>query len=623
MAEPNCSSLNEEDCFILDDGIKIWVWVGNKAGVVKKSKTTEIANIINSENKGKGDVKILSGPTRDNNDQFWTLLGGKTTIAEKAAVAQSAEFEESLILYKVTKDGDDFDTEPIDDFPLVKDLLQSNNSYILDCGNELFAWVGKMSDLDTKNSALVMAEDFLTLFKRPAWTPITRLTEGFESVMFKSKFSNWVDIHPTQDFRDLELHKGRVAPAQEQPEIEMSIFHQKIQTEDYVPTEDEGSGVLEVWRMDENSCAAALSEEEFGLFSSTKSFIALYSYTKNEHVKSIAYFWEGRDANPKDYMSYEAGFYEVLVAKMEDDGGKPPHKIRYRQYAEGAFFMSLFQGMAILAGDELGETCLFDIRGTGQNDVRAVEVPVSASKLNSAQTYLLVTPKQIFAWYGIGANKCTRDMAPRLAAKRFGGRSLVQLVEEKESQQFWDAIGGKKDYANAKYLQSGVPEGYPRLLKFSLGTGVVTVDEIPHYIQADLEENAVVVLDAFYVLYVWKGTDAGQKLIDMANIKTKEYLAGDTKRSSTSSIQVCVSGSEPLLFKSLFHEWLDLPRRVVSVLDKVDQVRDEKIKNIENERKTPATPLMAEFFSKVNEKLGIDENDEGAIKSPKSNGLST
>jgi hypothetical protein len=44
--------LNEGDVFVLDAGKNIFVWVGKEAGLVKQSKGLEIANMINSENKG-------------------------------------------------------------------------------------------------------------------------------------------------------------------------------------------------------------------------------------------------------------------------------------------------------------------------------------------------------------------------------------------------------------------------------------------------------------------------------------------------------------------------------------------------------------------------------------------
>lgn len=37
--------------------------------------------------------------------------------------------------------------------PLVKDLLETNKCYILDCGTELFVWIGKTTSLEDRKSA--------------------------------------------------------------------------------------------------------------------------------------------------------------------------------------------------------------------------------------------------------------------------------------------------------------------------------------------------------------------------------------------------------------------------------------------------------------------------------------
>lgn len=130
-----CDSLNEGDVFVLDAGKNIFVWVGKEAGLVKQSKGLEIANMINSENKGMceeqpvrcsfilgrlessptadlrlipssgmGEVSILLGPHRDNNMLFWEIMGGKGQIApaEEAMTDKEVaeEMADSVFLYK-------------------------------------------------------------------------------------------------------------------------------------------------------------------------------------------------------------------------------------------------------------------------------------------------------------------------------------------------------------------------------------------------------------------------------------------------------------------------------------------------------------------------------------------
>jgi hypothetical protein len=56
QVDATCGSLNDGDVFVLDAGKNIFVWVGKEAGLVKQSKGLEIANMINSENKGQPDL---------------------------------------------------------------------------------------------------------------------------------------------------------------------------------------------------------------------------------------------------------------------------------------------------------------------------------------------------------------------------------------------------------------------------------------------------------------------------------------------------------------------------------------------------------------------------------------
>lgn len=104
QVDPVFASLNEGDVFVLDAGSKIFVWVGREAGIVKQSKGLEIANMINSENKSKGSVTLMQGASRDANDAFWEIMGGKGEVApaEEALTDQEVaeEMADSVFLYR-------------------------------------------------------------------------------------------------------------------------------------------------------------------------------------------------------------------------------------------------------------------------------------------------------------------------------------------------------------------------------------------------------------------------------------------------------------------------------------------------------------------------------------------
>ena len=136
---------------------------------------------------------------------------------------------------------------PVEATPLTKELLESTETYILDCETEMFIWVGKNSLWENKAGGLMLAEDILTMFERPAWTPMTRMVEGNETVLFKSKFHNWVTLHPGANSFDKVINTlGSIAPTLEQPKIDVKRMHDRPVVADFVPNEDEDSGILEV-----------------------------------------------------------------------------------------------------------------------------------------------------------------------------------------------------------------------------------------------------------------------------------------------------------------------------------------------------------------------------------------
>ena len=101
---------------------------------------------------------------------------------------------------------------------LSKAMLENNKCYLLDCGAELFVWVGRVTQVEDRKSACQAAEveayhpfihvlyvttychtlislffpqEFVSSQNRPKSTRITRLIQGYESHAFKSNFDSW------------------------------------------------------------------------------------------------------------------------------------------------------------------------------------------------------------------------------------------------------------------------------------------------------------------------------------------------------------------------------------------------------------------------------------------------
>ncbi|CAG9790626.1 unnamed protein product [Diatraea saccharalis] len=77
QVEPSAASLNKGDCFVLDVGHNIFVFVGEKAKGVEKLKAITVANQINDQDhNGRGEVEIIDPYAREGDvENFFKALG--------------------------------------------------------------------------------------------------------------------------------------------------------------------------------------------------------------------------------------------------------------------------------------------------------------------------------------------------------------------------------------------------------------------------------------------------------------------------------------------------------------------------------------------------------------------
>lgn len=185
-----CGSLNSGDCFILDAGLKIYVWQGKSAGVFEKSKAGELAQAIDDEREGKPvRVMIREGQKDEDSAAFFALLSGKESDI-KTAEQGGSDAEEALVgpkaLYQLSDSSGTLKFTKV--ATVSKANFNSNDVMIFDAGHHVFAWIGKGASPNEKKNALGYAQTYLTEHKRPAYIPISRIFEGGENEEFNHSF---------------------------------------------------------------------------------------------------------------------------------------------------------------------------------------------------------------------------------------------------------------------------------------------------------------------------------------------------------------------------------------------------------------------------------------------------
>lgn len=119
---------------------------------------------------------------RNEEPEFWNLLGGKAGVKGANEVPSDDEVKEA-VSQLFTGDG-----QLVAQGALDRSALQSDGTFLVDSGTEVFVWIGKGAPADVRRNAMANASTFLANNGRPDWTPITRVPEGGEQPAFKALF---------------------------------------------------------------------------------------------------------------------------------------------------------------------------------------------------------------------------------------------------------------------------------------------------------------------------------------------------------------------------------------------------------------------------------------------------
>jgi hypothetical protein len=104
----------------------------------------------------------------------------------------------------------------LEEIVLTKSILENTKCFLLDCGSELFVWVGRVTQVDDRKAASAAVEvtpqgyifsllscspmsfyakldlqEFIVKQSRPKTTRVTQVIQGYETHTFKSKFESW------------------------------------------------------------------------------------------------------------------------------------------------------------------------------------------------------------------------------------------------------------------------------------------------------------------------------------------------------------------------------------------------------------------------------------------------
>ncbi|XP_013223318.3 villin-1 isoform X2 [Columba livia] len=561
--EMSWNSFNRGDVFLLDLGQLIVQWNGPESNRNERLKAMTLAkDIRDRERGGRAKVGVVDGEDEGASPGLMQVLthvlGNKRDI--KAAIPDDTvdqKLKSSLKLYHVTNAGGNLVIQEVAVQPLTQDMLLHEDCYILDQGGlKIFVWKGKNANKEEKQQAMSRALAFIKAKNYPASTTVETENDGSESTIFRQLFQKWTVPNQTSGLGKTHT-VGKVAKV-EQVKFDVTTLHAKPQMAAQQKMVDDGSGEVEVWRV-ENHELVPVEKRWLGHFYGGDCYLVLYTYYVGPRVSRIIYLWQGRHAST-DELAASAYHAVHLDQKFDNE----PVQVRVTMGKEPAHLMAIFKGkMVVYAGgtsragstDPIPSTRLFHVHGTNEYNTKAFEVPVRASSLNSNDVFVLKTPSCCYLWYGKGCSGDEREMG-KMVADIISKTEKPVIAEGQEPPEFWMALGGKSQYANSKRLQEENPSVTPRLFECSNKKGTFLATEIIDFTQDDLEEDDVYLLDAWDQVFFWIGRGANESEKEATAVMAQEYLQSDPSgRDPDTPIIVVKQGYEPPTFTGWFLAW--------------------------------------------------------------------
>ncbi|XP_067011007.2 protein flightless-1 isoform X2 [Anabrus simplex] len=596
----SAESLDPRYVFVLDKGLVIYMWYGRKSKNTFKSKARLLAEKIN-KNERKNKAEIIMQVPGDESTDFWRTLGCEDGMPPDEPIREHVDPDfvpATPHLYQV-KLGMGYLELPQVEVPhgkLVNTLLNNRNVYILDCYPDVYVWFGKKSTRLVRAAAVKLSQELFTMITRPVYALVTRVQEGTETQIFKSKFSGWDEV--------IAVDFTRTAESVQKTGADLTKWARQQETKAdlaalFTPRQPpmsaaEAQQLSEEWNEDLEAMEAfvlegkkfvRLPEEELGHFYSKDCYVFLCRYwvpveepedgaadeeaPVEDDFQCVVYFWQGREASNMGWLTFTFS----LQKKFKGLFGEKLEVVRTHQQQENLKFMAHFKRKFVIHWGKRKEVPVpgsppavefYHLRSNGSAlCTRLIQIKPDAMALNSAFCYILKVPLDkeestgiVYVWIGSKSDPEEARLIVEIAEDMFNNAWIgFQTLNEGEEPDnfFWVALGGRKPYdTNADFMN------YTRLFRCSNEKGYFTVSEkCSDFCQDDLADDDIMILDNGEQVFLWLGAKCSEVEIKLAYKSAQVYIQHLRVKQPEKprKLFLTLKNKESRRFTKCFHGW--------------------------------------------------------------------
>ncbi len=180
---PDSGSFGRGDCYLVDSGMKVYLWIGPKSSADEKFLTAASAVMSDTDREGKADIDRIEGGSEP--EEFKALFDDfRLTDEDTEGILKKVHLEtHEYKLWRVHREGDDTFFAEV---PVNKDSLKTDDVFLLDTWDNIFVWRGKGASSREKFDGTILARRYDA--ERAGVQEIELIEEGDEPEEFLKAF---------------------------------------------------------------------------------------------------------------------------------------------------------------------------------------------------------------------------------------------------------------------------------------------------------------------------------------------------------------------------------------------------------------------------------------------------